>query len=274
MKNFNQKTKRNRITVVLFFVVLVAAELCAISAEAQYGRKRYNKRNSGPSNSNVFIGAEALGGNRSFKISSDIAQFDNVSVVEEGKTIGGVIGFNSVLFRVRSGYYTPSASVGKRIELGELSIGMNVAPLQFTRNKPKYFEPYIVMDIDVNKVHFYGTPFPPKPLQPAGLPNACTCPCCPPAEAAPEETQPEPDPSEVGFQEVYLGKIKVVQMGIGAGIMCNITGKKTFAKLFAEGKYGANLNTTTSTIEFRNTQINNQFSISFGVIMGINARGW
>jgi hypothetical protein len=289
MKNNYQNTdRRNMWIVVLLIASFFAFDAHEASAQGYKKRKRSGNRNFSTPSGNIFIGAEASVGNRNFTITSDIAELDNLAVIEEGKTFGGVIGGDAFLIRVRGGSYQASSTMYKRVDLKEFSVGTNINVLQFTNLKPKYFEPYVVFNMDVNNVALYGQPFPERIVEPMP-PPPCGCPCCqqpsgptsstgpaPGGPPPPNPGAPTPEPTVKAGEvpDTYLGTIKIIRASVGAGLVCNITGKKNFAKLFAEAKYGAGFRAVTATYELQNTNISNQFTMNFGVIMGINGGGF
>jgi hypothetical protein len=263
----------NRARWIIFIFVLLATELYSINALAQ----RSSRGNSSFSFYNppkrFFVGFEALAGTRTFTLYSDHAQFNELSTLQEGKTIGGVIGGNGILFKVRHGAYKSDQNV----ELNENTFAINVAPLQFTRKKPKYFEPYVILDINVNDILLYGNPLPkPIAIQQGPPACACNCPCC--EDGLHMSDMPgDPDLMEPEFTEgglpVYVGTIKSVRTSVGLGVVLNLTSKKTFAKLFFEGKYGTEINGTTTTLALRDTRPSDQITVNAGIIVGLNLAG-
>ncbi len=281
-----KKTNRNKWG--LFLLVLIAAVVNVTSVFAQYGIGRPAPRsNFGFQSPAFFVGVEAVAGIRSFSLNGDIKQFNDVSVVGQGQSVGLVAGSNALLVKVRFGDYGSSHATNKEIDMKETTVSVNVSPFQLINKRSKQFEPYFLTDIDVNNVSLSGSPLPKKALTPAppkppcddshGLPGDPDAASGPGSPAGPPPPNPGPnaDPddqhakSESGMQ--YIGTIKAVRASAGVGLICNINGKRTFAKLFTEVKYGTSFKTTSTNLDLRGTKVSEQVTINFGVMMGLNA---
>jgi hypothetical protein len=104
--------------------------------------------------------------------------------------------------------------------------------------------------------------------------------CCEPEGNLPPPPNPAPAPAEDKLAQtetspenngiVYVGSVKTVRASIGVGLMANIGGKRTFAKLFTEAKYGGSLSMTSNIVDLQKTTVSGQFSLNFGVMMGLN----
>lgn len=279
-------TQTNRNKWGLFLLVLIAAGINFNSAFAQYGIGRPAPRgNFGASAPAFFVGVEALAGIRSFSLNGDIKQFNDVSVVGQGQSVGLVAGTNSILVKVRFGEYASSHTTSKEIGMKETTVSLNVSPLQFINQRSKQFEPYVLTDIDVNNVSLTGSPLPKKALTPPpakmpchedhglpGDPDATSHTSSPAGPPPNPGTSTDPDmaksSSENGME--YIGTLKAVRASVGLGLICNINGKKTFAKLFTEVKYGSSFKTTSTNLDLRGTKVSEQVTINFGVMMGLN----
>ncbi|HMP98491.1 MAG TPA: hypothetical protein PKC24_01840, partial [Cyclobacteriaceae bacterium] len=168
----------------------------------------------------------------------------------------------------------------KNVDLREQTVTFNVSPLQFTRKKPKYINPYILFGFDNNIISLYGDPLPVTSLNGGNNNNGnigqdhCCC--------LPEDNFPDEDMDQSSLQEEimnpgsgknHVGDLKVLRTDIGAGVMLNISSKKLFTKLFAEAKYGTQSTSRTATQGLKNTWASDQITISFGVVVGLNLAG-
>ncbi|HMP98559.1 MAG TPA: hypothetical protein PKC24_02185, partial [Cyclobacteriaceae bacterium] len=95
------KTSINKIKII-FCLLAASTLLTTIPANAQWSK--YSNYNAGRQH-NLFLGFEALAGTRTFSLNSDHIQFNELSVLQEGRTIGMVVGTNSILLKLRQGQY-------------------------------------------------------------------------------------------------------------------------------------------------------------------------
>jgi hypothetical protein len=248
-----------------FTIVVLCLAIQTTPANAQWSN--YSGHRGGNS-SNFFVGFEALTGTRNFSLNSDHQQFNELNVLQEGRTMGVVMGTNTILIKLRQGNYQSD----KNVDLKEQTVTFNVSPMQFAHNKPKYFNPYILFGFDNNIISLFGEPLPTMSKQ-GGNNNNC---CCLPPEELPDEDPDltmEASTLVAGNGRVHVGDLKVLRTNIGAGLMLNFTSKKTFAKLFAEAKYGTQSTSRTSTEGLKNTWSSDQITINAGVIVGLNLAG-
>lgn len=278
----------NKWNLFLFAVILTG--LFSSQATAQYSGKRRAGGNYGNTGPALYVGFEGLAGIRSFTLNSNYEQFDNVPVIQQGQSVGFVVGGNAVMAKLRFGGYKSSHSTSKEFGLRETTVAVNVSPLQFGSRKPSYFEPYFTVDIDANNISLYGAPLPKKdkltkvPKDPCfddhglpGDPDSGSGPAGPPSNPGSSSSTiggPSSDPDMAPNGEVsktYVGTIKAVRASVGAGLVCNIKGRKTFAKLFTEAKYGTSFKTTSTNLDLRETKVSGQFTLNFGVMMGVNS---
>lgn len=282
-----KSTKRNK--WILFLLALIISGLYSNSVSAQWsGKKHRSPRNYGYSTPSLYVGMEGVAGIRSFRLTSNFAQFNNVPVIEQGQSVGFVIGSSAIMFKVRHGSFKSSHTTSKEFGLKETTVSFNVSPLQFGSRGSSNFQPYVLVDIDVNNVSLYGTPLPKEKLTQApklpchddhGLPGdpdagsgSSSGPPSNPGQGTTGAISADPDATNEGeVNKTYIGTLKAVRASVGAGLMVNISGKKTFAKLFTEAKYGTSFKTTSTNLDLRSTKVTGQFSLNFGVMMGVNA---
>jgi hypothetical protein len=185
------------------------------------------------------FGFEGSFGVKTFAISSNIAKIDGLNVVEEGGTLGVVIGSKIARMRIRQGFYYSSSSVTQTVDEVRSSLGFNIYPLQFVVENARLM-PYIAMSIERNifKMHgFYG------------------------GDGSARQNYSV-------SEAPYLGKISTIQSSIGAGLEYRIRVPGHFVGFFGEVRYGKNLSTIASTSLFNKTNVSDQIGMNIGITYG------
>ena len=85
--------------------ILVVLTLAFMNADAQYKGNRFRKPN-------FYIGVEGAMGTRSFSIKSDIAAINGMKALEEGYSLGAVLGGRTLLTKVKTGFFKPLHGIG------------------------------------------------------------------------------------------------------------------------------------------------------------------
>jgi hypothetical protein len=122
----NSKAIKGTLVLVLFIVVQIA------SVKAQ-GLRNSNYR---------YLGFEANFGVKTSKLSSDLAAINKMNLVEEGGSIGLVMGNQVVKGRMQvAGFYYSNSSVKHAVNIVESSLGLNVYPLKFINKSRQAINP-------------------------------------------------------------------------------------------------------------------------------------
>ena len=124
----NSEAIKGTLALVLFIVVQIS------SVNAQ-GLRNSNYR---------YVGFEANFGVKSSKLSSDLAALNNMNLVEEGGSVGLVMGNQLVKGRMQvAGFYYSNSTVKHTVNLVESSLGLNVYPLKFINKSRQAINPYV-----------------------------------------------------------------------------------------------------------------------------------
>jgi hypothetical protein len=213
---------------LIFVMILASALYCTVQAQTMKQLAR-----------DYQFGFEGSFGVKSFTISSNIDKINQLNVIEEGATLGVVVGSKIARIRIRQGYYYSSSSVTQTVDEVRSSIGLNLYPSKFFTDEARLM-PYITMGVERNlfKMNgFYGN-----------------------------------DASTVRNYSVseapYLGKISIIQATLGAGLEYRIATPGHFVSFFGEARYGKNIRTNSSTELFSQTSLSGQMAVNIGISYG------
>lgn len=188
-----------------------------------------------------YMGFEANFGVKSSRISSDLAAIHNMSVKEEGGSIGLVMGNQIVKARFQAaGFYYSNSSVKQTVNLIESAMLLNVYPLKFINKSQQAINPYVSGGVDYSTLKFFGY-----------YNNA--------------EANKKINYSTSSAP--YLGKIAATRGTIGAGIEWRLSQVRDFVHLFAEARYSWAIAQSANEL-FKNTKVSNSTSINIGVSFG------
>jgi len=213
---------------VIFGLVLLVTTIYSCTAEAQSKKISY-------------AGLEGTFGVRLFRLSSDIKQLNDLKVVEEGGSLGIIVGNDYIRSKARlAGFYYSSPSTPRTINMFETEVVTNVYPLQFFRTHKQVVDMYITTGISFNNLRFFG-----NYLQQDGFVN------------------------NSDINEPFIGKINQVIGVVGFGTEYHIPIKKDFLHLFAEGRFGKPVQANSSTA-LKNTKVGDYTSITLGISFGMH----
>ncbi len=187
-------------------------------------------------------GLTASFGTRSFSLTSDIEEINNMNVLEEGGSIGFIIGNELFVARVYgAGFYYSAARTPRTVNLFQMELLTNYYVLRNLGLVNSTVQPYLVSGLSQDFIKFHGNYL----NNPEGRPvnNSVS-------------------------EEPLLGRILQTRATVGLGLEWNIEYEGSFIKLFAETRYGTTLSSRADSA-FRNTQIKNGSSINVGVSFGI-----
>ena len=222
----NSKTITGTLVLVLFIVVQIT------SVKAQ-GLRNSNYR---------YIGFEANFGVKTSKLSSDLAPINKMNLVEEGGSIGLVMGNQLVKGRMQvAGFYYSNSSVKHTVNIVESSLVLNVYPLKFINKSRQAINPYVSGGVDYSTMKFFGFY---------------------------NETEANKKVNYSSSSAPFLGKVSSTQGTVGAGVEWRLPQMHDFVHLFAEARYSWAVTQDADEL-FKNTTISSSTSINVGVSFGI-----
>lgn len=185
------------------------------------------------------LGFEGTFGMKSFTISSNIPEINNLRVLGEGGTLGIVWGSKGIVMKVRQGYYYSASSVVHTVDEIRSALVMNFYPLSFL-NPEGRFRPYLLASAERNSFRMHGYY---------------------------DHNDHQTNNRSVS-EDPYLGKIATLQACLGGGIEHRIKHPGYFIAFFGEVKYGKPITTSTSSALFSETRLSGQLVTSVGVSFG------
>jgi hypothetical protein len=185
------------------------------------------------------LGFEGTFGMKSFTISSNIPEINNLRVLGEGGTLGIVWGSKGIVMKVRQGYYYSASSVVHTVDEVRSALSMNFYPLLFL-NPDGRFRPYLLASAERNSFRMHGYY---------------------------DQNDDQINNRSVS-QDPYLGKIATLQACFGGGIEHRIKHPGYFIAFFGEVKYGKPMTTSTSNALFSETRLSGQLITSVGLSFG------
>jgi len=217
---------------ILILSLFMFLEFKATQAQAQQLRNSQYR----------YIGFEANFGVKSSTISSDLAAVNNMSVMEEGGSVGLVLGNQVVKGRMQvAGFYYSNSSVKHTVNRIESAMLLNVYPLKFINKSRQAINPYVSGGVDYSTMKFFGYYNNPEATKKINYSSS----------SAP-----------------FLGKIASTRGTIGAGIEWRLPQMRDFVHLFAEARYSWAISQNADDL-FKNTKVSNSTSINIGVSFGL-----
>lgn len=193
-------------------------------------------------NSTFYKGLTASFGTRSFSISSDIPELNNLKVLEEGGSAGILFGNETLRTRITlAGLYYSSARVPRTINVFELEGLVNYYPLNnLQTGKSGKWAPYFVTGVTQDFVKFFGNYL--------NQDNART--------------------NNSTLTEPMLGKTLQTRATFGLGLERHIPTNYSFVHLFAEARYGVTI-LSQADIALKKTSLGNSTAINVGINFGL-----
>ncbi len=220
-----------RIKGILFLSFFTLLGLNTTGVQAQHMRNSQYR----------YIGFEANFGVKSSRISSDLAAIHNMNIMEEGGSLGLVMGNQIVKGRIQAaGFYYSNSSVKHTVNLIESAMILNVYPLKLVNKSRQAINPYVSGGVDYTMLKFFGY-----------YNNT---------EANKNVNYSSSAP--------YLGKISDTRGTIGGGIEWRLPQVRDFVHLFVEARYSWAIAQTADEL-FQNTKVSNSTSINIGVSFGL-----
>jgi hypothetical protein len=186
-----------------------------------------------------YFGFEANFGAKSTKLTSDLPAIHNMGVMNEGGSLGLVIGNQLIKTRLQAaGFYYSNSSVKHTVNMIESALLLNVYPLKFINKSRQAINPYVSGGVDYSTLKFFGY-----------------------------YNNPDTKINYSSSSAPYIGKIASARGSIGGGIEWRLPQMRDFIHLFAEARY-AWVMTQDADEPFTNTTVANSTSINIGVSFG------
>ena len=187
-----------------------------------------------------FTGFDSSFGMRAFSLTSDLGVLNNLDVVQEGGSLGGVFGNNFFLVKVRGGLYYSNGKTPNAIDITELETMVNFYPINLLKPYHQHImDFYLALGTSMDIVSFYGNYI--------------------------DGSKPQ---NYSAVKQPYLGKMSLMNVTAGAGIEFRMRGKRDFGHFFAEVKQGIPLYSSTKSEAFKNTSIRSITFVNIGVSYG------
>lgn len=189
----------------------------------------------------IFAGFNTSFGMRSFSITSDIAVLNNLKVVQEGGSLGGVFGNNFWIGEFRAGLYHSNDKTPYSIDIVEGEGMINFYPANlFSPYHQHRFDFYLSCGGSMDVMKFYGNYL--------------------------DGSKPQ---NFSALKQPYLGRISMLNVTAGAGIELRMQGHRDFCHFFAEIKQGMPVFSSIKREEFKNTSIKSITFVNIGVSYGL-----
>lgn len=186
-----------------------------------------------------YVGFEASFGVKATKLTSDVAAINNMNVMEEGGSIGFVMGNQIVKTRLQAaGFYYSNSSVKQTVNMVESALMVNFYPLKMINKSRQAINPYVSGSVDHTTMKFFG--YYNKPDAKINYSNS----------SAP-----------------YIGKIVTTRGSFGGGIEWRLPQMHDFVHIFAEARYAWGVSQDGDDF-FKNTTVANSTSVNIGVSFG------
>lgn len=240
----------------IFKVLIVVVAIAAITVSDSYGQFRYGGRKR----SKPYIGFETSVGTQTFTMKSNLPEYNNLKLYEEGYNIGVFAGGNGFLVKLRNGFYKADL-IEKSLPVHNFQTTLNVFPLHYTRSKNEFAKPYVVLGIEKNtfEVSALVTPKPKQVVPPTGEHE------CGELPGDPEQVE---TPVMPALPELRTGNFSALRMIAGTGVQVRIEKKRFFVNLHAEVQFGFPLKTSSTVAGFENTTVTRQLSTNGGIGFG------
>jgi hypothetical protein len=218
--------KKKAITLSIFCLLLLNCQ----NANAQRLKKFLN---------DYQVGFEGSFGVKSFSVSSNINEINNLHVMSEGGTIGVIWGANAIVGKIRHGFYYSASSVGHTVDEIRSALALNYY-LNYLYDGESALRPYILMGAERSNFHMHGY----------------------------YDHTEQSVRNHSRSEDPYLGKISTLQVSVGAGMEYRIKNPGHFVAFFGEAKYGKAVTSSTSSALFEDTKLSGQVLVSVGVGFG------
>jgi hypothetical protein len=204
------------------------------------------------SRKHLHIGFDVAFGTKSFLISSDITELNQLKVLEEGGSGGVVVGNDIIELNLRQGYYYSAARVAYTVDLVESEADIAINIFGLIMRQAYKVQPYALLGIERNSMGFYGFY--------ASKPDSEI------TAAAAGNSMKKRNYST--SQTPVAGKVVAIRAAVGLGFSYTIPIQYSFVKLYSEVNYGYPVH--ISSEQLKNTTVSNQVTMNVGVSFGVN----
>jgi hypothetical protein len=213
--------------------IVILFSFVASSISSVYGQELRNSDYK-------YLGFEANFGMKSTKLTSDLPAIHNMGVMEEGGSLGLVMGNQVIKTRLQAaGFYYSNSSVKHTVNMIESAVLLNVYPLKFINKSRQSINPYVSGGVDYSTLKFFGY-----------------------------YNNPDAKINYSNSSAPYLGKIASTRGTVGGGIEWRLPQMRDFVHLFAEARYSWAIAQDADEL-FKNTTVANSTSINIGVSFGL-----
>lgn len=217
---------------ILILLLAILLEIGATEVNAQELRNSHYK----------YIGFEANFGMKSTRLSSDLEAIHNMNVMEEGGSVGLVLGNQIIKGRIQAaGFYYSNSSVKHTVNMMESAMIVNIYPLKLINKSRQAINPYVSGGVDYSTMKFFGHY---------------------------NNSEPTKKINYSGSSAPFLGKIAATRGTVGAGVEWRLPQMYDFVHLFAEARYSYGITQDADEL-FKNTKVSNATSINIGVSFGL-----
>ena len=186
-----------------------------------------------------YTGFEVNFGIKSTKLTSDLSAISNMEVMEEGGSLGFVMGNDFLKARLQAvGFYYSSSSVRQTVNMIESALMVNLYPIAMLTQKGCALNPYVSGGADYSSMKFFG-------------------------HYGGTDTQFNFSSSRAP----YVGQVLSTRGTVGAGLEWRLKRDFDFVHLFAEARYSFNVSRDADEV-FAKTQVANTTSVNLGVSFG------
>lgn len=188
----------------------------------------------------MYKGFEVSFGTRSFSMTSNIAQLNDLAVTEEGGSAGVIWGNRLLRTKLNAGFYYSGASVGQTVDMFQGKTGVNFYPLAIGNQRTRKFETYLTGGVAYDRYKFAGSYL-------------------------------ERDPGKRNYSkpnDSYIGSVNQVSLNGGLGFEYQFNKSYDFVHIFTEAMYGVPVSSKTNRSSFSSTKAAEQLMVSVGVRFG------
>lgn len=228
---------KTKINAVVYTVVFLTWIILSLFQQAKAQDKKWEQSKF------LYTGIEASYGLKSFNITSDVPELENMHLIETGSNLGIVFGNDFSRFTIRPlGFYSATANNGRTINLFSAEAENNTYLLKGLLKKPTRFDIYSSLGINFHSTKFFGH-YIEQDLRPA------------------YNNKPHKEP--------FLGKIENMLITYGFGLEYRLINNDEFVHFFLTGKSSLPIQQTTNSEAFEETALTRNMEFQLGVRFGI-----
>jgi hypothetical protein len=203
------------------------------------------------SRTHFHTGFDVSFGRKSFLLSSDLTELNQLKVLEEGGSGGVVIGNDIIELKLRQGYYYSASRVAYTVDLVESEANVTINLFSLLTHHAYQLQPYALFGVARNAMSFYGFY----------------------ANKAGGEITDPPASNSIQkrnysvSQPPFTGKVIATRATAGLGLSYSIPMQYSFVKVYSEVNYGYAVDISSELL--KNTTVANQFTMNLGVSFGL-----